>query len=153
MRCSVSPWLRASVVCMLMQLAQPLICEERIFTSSIRHGSRLAAIASEAPIQAFMTSGAAVRTLSLAVIGPSFRGFRCDDEPGTPDCDIAPKKIAPLGFIPARHGGQRAVCGLESGFLQGGDDLLAVLGIAEQRPESSDVEERIEPAHVGGGAL
>src|SRR6266481_6275795 len=70
MRCSVSPLLRASVVCMLMQLAQPLICEARIFTSSIRLGSRLAAIASEAPVQTFMTSGAAVRRLTLAVIGP-----------------------------------------------------------------------------------
>ena len=49
MRCSVSPFARASAVCMLMQLAQPLICEARIFTSSARLGSRLEAMATEAP--------------------------------------------------------------------------------------------------------
>src|SRR5438034_81075 len=39
-RCSVSPCLRASWVCMLMQNAQPLICDARVFTSSMRDCSR-----------------------------------------------------------------------------------------------------------------
>ena len=33
MRCSVSPFARASAACILMQLAQPLIWEARISTS------------------------------------------------------------------------------------------------------------------------
>ena len=37
---SVSPCLRASWVCMLMQKAQPLICEARVLTSSISDFSR-----------------------------------------------------------------------------------------------------------------
>ena len=68
MRCSVSPFSRASVVCMLMQLAQPLICEARIFTSSARLGSREAVIAIEVPIQLFMSWGATAKGLSLAVM-------------------------------------------------------------------------------------
>src|SRR3990167_8119802 len=35
-RTSVSPWGRASVTCMWMQKAQPLICDARSFTSSMR---------------------------------------------------------------------------------------------------------------------
>src|SRR5262249_9228494 len=115
MRCSVSPWLRASAACMLMQLAQPLICEERIFTSSTRLGSRLAAIASAAPVQAFMTSGAAVRTLTLAVIGPSL-SWVCDDmtSQGPPNVTSPRKNFAPPGFIPARQGGRGS--GLKPGL-------------------------------------
>src|SRR5579871_6347405 len=68
MRRSVSPFSRASAVCMLMQLAQPLICEARIFTSSIRVGSRLAATAFETPIQFFMSWGAAAKRSSCGVM-------------------------------------------------------------------------------------
>ena len=55
-------------VCMLMQLAQPLIWEARIFTSSMRLGSRLEAMAIEMPAQLFMSEGAAAKGSSLAVM-------------------------------------------------------------------------------------
>ena len=60
--------LRASAVCMLMQLAQPLICEARIFTSSARLGSRLELMATEVPNQFFMSDGAAAKRSSFAVM-------------------------------------------------------------------------------------
>src|SRR5262244_2943542 len=67
MRCSVSPFSRASAACILMQLAQPLIWEARISTSLMRVGSRLEAMASDAAVHFFMSSGAAAKR-SLAVM-------------------------------------------------------------------------------------
>src|SRR5476651_524899 len=68
MRCSVSPFARASAVCILMQLAQPLIWEARISTSPISVGSRLEAMAIDVRTQFFMSSGAAAKGSSLAVM-------------------------------------------------------------------------------------
>ena len=53
---------------MLMQLAQPLICEARIFTSSTSVGSRQPFTARERLIQALASSGAAANTSNLAVM-------------------------------------------------------------------------------------
>src|SRR5262249_48763473 len=68
MRCSVSPFSRASAVCTLMQVAQPLIWEERIFTNSMRLGSRLDSTARDMLIQLFISDGAAAKRSSLAVM-------------------------------------------------------------------------------------
>src|SRR5215472_8736845 len=68
MRCSVSPFSRASAVCTLMQVAQPLIWEERIFTNSMRLGSRLDSTACDMFIQLFISDGAAAKRSSLAVM-------------------------------------------------------------------------------------
>src|SRR3546814_4303961 len=54
-RSSVSPCARASSVCILMQLAHWLICDARIFTSSMRLGSRLAFAAFDVANQLFMS--------------------------------------------------------------------------------------------------
>src|SRR4051794_29735716 len=60
MRCSVSPCLRASCVCMLMQKAQPLICDARVLTSSISDCSRPEPwIWASSALSALMVSGAA----------------------------------------------------------------------------------------------
>src|SRR5437762_13200843 len=67
MRCSLSPFARASLVCILRQLAQPLIWEARISTSPMRLGSRLEAMASDVAVHFFMSSGAAAKR-SLAVM-------------------------------------------------------------------------------------
>src|SRR3546814_15933015 len=68
MRCSVSPRARASAVCILMQLAHWLICEARIFSSSMMFGSRLPAISIERLIHFFMRVGAAAKGASLGVM-------------------------------------------------------------------------------------
>src|SRR6185369_559331 len=68
MRCSVSPFSRANTVCMLRQLAQPLICEARISTRWTSFGSRLAAIAIDVPCHFFMSSGEAAKGLSFGVM-------------------------------------------------------------------------------------
>src|SRR5262249_5940882 len=68
MRCSVSPFSRASAVCTLMQVAQPLIWEERIFTNSMRPVSRLDSTACYMLIQLFISHGAAAKRSSLAVM-------------------------------------------------------------------------------------
>src|SRR5262245_66111941 len=68
MRCSVSPFSLASAVCTLMQVAQPLIWEERIFTNSMRLGSRLDSTACDMLIQFFISDGAAAKRSSLAVM-------------------------------------------------------------------------------------
>src|ERR1044072_6997672 len=82
MRCSVSPFSRASAVCMLMQLAQPLIGDARICTSSARLGSRLALIAAEVPNQFFISEGAAAKRSSAVMIG-FLLWFRHHDEAGS----------------------------------------------------------------------
>jgi hypothetical protein len=51
-----------------MQLAQPLICEARIFTRLMRLGSRLEAMTCDMPIQLFMSEGATAKGSSLAVM-------------------------------------------------------------------------------------
>ena len=55
--------------CMLMQLAQPLICEARIFTSSARLGSRLELMVAEVPNQFFMSEGAAAKRSFAVMMG------------------------------------------------------------------------------------
>ena len=67
-----------------MQLAQPLICEARIFTSSVRLGSRLEAMATEAPIQLFISDGGGGEEIDFGSHWSSFPGFRHHDEPGAP---------------------------------------------------------------------
>src|ERR1044072_996135 len=64
-----------------MQLAQPLICEARIFTSSARVGSRLELMATDMPNHFFMSSGAAAEGSSLLVmiLDTSYR-FQHNDE-------------------------------------------------------------------------
>ena len=90
MRCSVSPFSRASAACMLMQLAQPLIWEARIFTSSTSVGSRLASTAIDVRSQVFIRSGAAAMGSSLGQSWwVSFCRFRHHDEPARCPCDIA----------------------------------------------------------------
>src|SRR5690606_37341937 len=62
---------------------QPLICEARIFTSSQRLGSRLEAMVTETPCQAFISEGAAAKGSSLAVMDhllPLFSGYHDDPE-------------------------------------------------------------------------
>src|SRR5262249_60634379 len=97
-------------VCMLMQLAQPLICEARILTSSIRLGSRLAAIASAAPVQAFMTSGAAVRRSTLAVIGSFLSWVPMDMTSREPSIVTSRRKKLHRSDYPARYGMLACAC-------------------------------------------
>jgi hypothetical protein len=51
-----------------MQLAHPLIWEARIFTSSLRFGSRLEEMARDMVYHSFIIEGAAVAGFSLAVM-------------------------------------------------------------------------------------
>src|SRR6185437_8893956 len=75
MRCSVSPAWRASKVCMLRQLAQPLINEARIFTNSSKgFSSPLASTLVEKADQARATSGEAVNGLRRWVMIDPFVG-------------------------------------------------------------------------------
>jgi len=60
--------LAANTACMLVQTAQPLIWEARIFTSSPICGSKLAEIAKDMLRQSCIRAGAAVTGLSLAVM-------------------------------------------------------------------------------------
>src|SRR5690606_37818776 len=97
MRCSLSPLARASAVCMLMQLVHPLICDARIFTSSMRLGSRLAAASIDMLIHFFMSSGAALKISGLGVmIDIPFFGLRHHDEPVLPPCDMVGNIFLPF---------------------------------------------------------
>src|SRR5581483_1374896 len=99
MRCSVSPFARAACVCMLRQLAQPLIWEDRISTRWTRLGSRLEATAMDVAIHFFTRSGAAAsRSLAVkralaAMVRFLLSGFRHHDEPGRARVTLAGRKI------------------------------------------------------------
>src|SRR5690606_12068818 len=70
MRMSLSPCFTASVTCIWMQKAQPLICDARSFTSSTRLCSRpeFSNVASTASMP-FIASGAAWKIFIRGVIG------------------------------------------------------------------------------------
>src|SRR5260221_458460 len=94
MRCSVSPFARASCACILMQLAQPLIWEARISTSLTRVGSRLEAMASDVAVRLFKSSGGAAKR-AFAVMGPFLLlGVQNHNDPEAPPVTCTPKKFA-----------------------------------------------------------
>src|SRR5512139_1153654 len=93
MRCSVSPFARASCVCILMQLAQPLIWDAPISTSRTRVGSRLEATASDAAAHFFMSSGAAANSSLAFMVRFLLVGYQHLDEPEAASVTSEPKKI------------------------------------------------------------
>jgi hypothetical protein len=88
---------------MLMQLAQPLTCEDRISMSSASTGSRLPAMAKEARCHSFISEGAAARRSSLTVMVGSFHWFRPQDERGLAWCDIAAENFGRRATYPDRR--------------------------------------------------
>src|SRR5581483_6735204 len=94
MRCSVSPFARASCVCILMQLAQPLIWDARISISRIRVGSRLEAAANDVAAHFFMRSGATAKRSLAFMVGTPLVGFRYHDEPEPADVTSRPRFFA-----------------------------------------------------------
>src|SRR5512139_2635427 len=93
MRCSVSPFARASCVCILMQLAQPLIWDARISTSRTGAGSRLEATASDAAAHFFMSSGAAENSSLAFMVLFVLVAHENHDEPEPASVTSEQKKI------------------------------------------------------------